>query len=512
MLLMAGPRLLYKVYSMKNLFIAFVCLFASLSMVAQGNVAVLGADTVIVANDSLAIQNDTLAAVVGDSLMQAGDTLPEFTETVENEDTVPVMVADSQMVTVSDSAVRDFFLSRLDSLVAHYDTLNVDMSNVDGVERTNPTFVRLFMRPTLYRSVLGQNYFSDINFSDNSTDSQLAVDSKRSQIIDGLLLDLYKNNPSRVWATEDEIRKEKSVDNTKNQQVAGITMTVIQPIAMPENLTGDLKTKVVKPNYWRTSGAFGINYTQHFYSDNWRSGGENTKNMLVNMEFKLNYDDKKKIKFENHLEAKLGFYTAPSDTLHSVKTNQDLLRFTSKLGYKGWKDIYYSVKAQVWTQFMPYYDANKADFRSNFMAPFNANFSFGIDYKPKISKGTLSVYLAPLSAYNYRFVRYGHLAVAHYGIRNGRHHYEDFGTILEVNSTLQLLKNFTWKSRLYYYTTYKRVEHDWENTLSFSFNKYISASMFIHTRFDDKARSQYSDDYGYWQLYHNMMLGLTYTW
>jgi hypothetical protein len=340
----------------------------------------------------------------------------------------------------------------------------------------------------------------------------LAVDSKRSQIIDGLLLDLYKNNPSRVWATEDEIRKEKSVDNTKDQQVAGITMTVIQPIAMPENLTGDLKTKVVKPNYWRTSGAFGINYTQHFYSDNWRSGGENTKNMLVNMEFKLNYDDKKKIKFENHLEAKLGFYTAPSDTLHSVKTNQDLLRFTSKLGYKGWKDIYYSVKAQVWTQFMPYYDANKADFRSNFMAPFNANFSFGIDYKPKISKGTLSVYLAPLSAYNYRFVRYGHLAVAHYGIRNGRHHYEDFGTILEVNSTLQLLKNFTWKSRLYYYTTYKRVEHDWENTLSFSFNKYISASMFIHTRFDDKARSQYSDDYGYWQLYHNMMLGLTYTW
>ena len=501
-----------KVYSMKNLLIVFACLFASFSAVAHGGKFVLGGDTVLVANDSLAVKNDTLVAVNDDPSVFADDTLSADTGFIAKGDSLSLTDADTLPKLAADSAVRSFFLMRLDSLVAHYDTLNVDMSNVDGAERTNPTFVRMFMRPTLYRSVLGKNYFSDISFSDNATDTQMAVDAKRSQVIDGLLLGLYKNNPSRVWATEDEIRKEASVENTKNQQVAGITMTAIQPIVMPENLKGELKTKVVKPNYWRTSGAFGVNYTQHFYSDNWRSGGENTKNMLVNMEFKLNYDDKKKIKFENHLEAKLGFYTAPSDTIHSVKTNQDLLRFTTKLGYKGWKDIYYSVKAQVWTQFMPYYDANKTDFRSNFMAPFNANFSFGIDYKPQISKGTLSVYLAPLSAYNYRFVRYGDLAVAHYGIRQGRHHYEDFGTILEVNSTLQLLKNFTWKSRLYYYTTYKRVEHDWENTLSFSFNKYISASMFIHTRFDDKARSQYSDDYGYWQLYHNMMLGLTYTW
>ena len=198
--------------------------------------------------------------------------------------------------------------------------------------------------------------------------------------------------------------------------------------------------------------------------------------------------------------------------MHSIKTNQDLLRFTSKLNYQGMKNFYYTVQAQVWTQFLPFYDANQTNYRSNFMAPFNANFSFGIDFKPTISKGSLSVYLAPLSAYNYRFVRYGDLAVAHYGIRKGRHHYEDFGTKLEVNATLKLLKNFTWKTRFYYYTTYARVEHDWENTFSFSFNKYISAEMFIHSRFDDKARSLRSDDYGYWQLYQNMMLGLTYTW
>jgi hypothetical protein len=36
--------------------------------------------------------------------------------------------------------------------------------------------------------------------------------------------------------------------------------------------------------------------------------------------------------------------------------------------------------------------------------------------------------------------------------------------------------------------------------------------MFLHSRFDDKARSQFSDKTGYWQFYQNMMLGLTYSW
>ena len=420
------------------------------------------------------------------------------------------IVADTILSDDGRSSVKSFFSARLDSLVAKYDTLVID--NSESEEYTNPTFMRMFVRPTLYRSVLGGDYYKDIVFGEFAQGTRLGDDAERSSVIGGVLLNLYKNNPSRVWATEDELRKEVTANDVNTQQISGIILPTIQPIEMPDNVQGDLATKVVKPNYWRTSGGFGVNYTQNFFSDNWHRGGENTKTMLVVANFKLKYDDKKKVQFENNLEAKLGFYTAPSDTVHSVKTNQDLLRFTSKLNYKGMKNFYYTVQAQVWTQFLPFYDANQTNYRSNFMAPFNANFSFGIDFKPTISKGSLSVYLAPLSAYNYRFVRYGELAVAHYGIREGRHHYEDFGTKLEVNASLKLLKNFTWKTRFYYYTTYARVEHDWENTFSFSFNKYISAEMFIHSRFDDKARSLRSDDYGYWQLYQNMMLGLSYTW
>ena len=442
-----------------------------------------------------------LAVVANIKVFASGGTLYECNDTI---------VADTLLSAGSQSDVKSFFTARLDSLVAKFDTLAIDSTETE--EYTNPAFVRMFVRPTLYRSVLGEEFYKDIVFDGAAQGTRLGDDAERSRVIGGVLLNLYKNNPSRVWATEDELRKEITANDVNTQQISGIILPSIQPIEMPDNVQGDLATKVVKPNYWRTSGGFGINYTQNFFSDNWHRGGENTKTMLVVANFKLKYDDKKKVQFENNLEAKLGFYTAPSDTVHSVKTNQDLLRFTSKLNYKGMKNFYYTVQAQVWTQFLPFYDANQTNYRSNFMAPFNANFSFGIDFKPTISKGSLSVYLAPLSAYNYRFVRYGDLAVAHYGIRKGRHHYEDFGTKLEVNATLKLLKNFTWKTRFYYYTTYARVEHDWENTFSFSFNKYISAEMFIHSRFDDKARSLRSDDYGYWQLYQNMMLGLSYTW
>ncbi|MBQ4038866.1 MAG: DUF3078 domain-containing protein [Bacteroidaceae bacterium] len=497
-------------------------LCASFSVSAQqqdsiliNNLSTAVNDTVLTNDTTLLSGSDSIIVTKQDSVATADTIAVSQEEKIAANDSIAGDSIGEIAANTADSTfnIKRTFELQLDSIIARYDTVIVDLSNIDGIERTNPTFIKLYMRPTLYRSTLGGSYSKDIKFDNTAEDTQMEADAKRRKVIDGMLLQLYRNNPSLVWATEDEIRKETTLsDEDKFNHMSGITLNAIPAIVMPESVTGDLKTKVVKPNYWRTYGGFGINYTQNFFSDNWHSGGENTKNMLVNVEFKLNYDDKKKTKFENHLEAKLGFYSSPSDTVHSIKTNQDLLRFTSKLNYQGVKDFYYTIQAQVWTQFLPSYDANQSDFRSNFMAPFNANFSFGIDYKPKISKGSLSVYLAPLSAYNYRFVRYGDLAVKHYGIRKGRHHFEDFGTKLEVNGTFQLFKNFSWRTRLYFYTTYSRVEHDWENTLSFSFNKCISASMFIHSRFDDKARSQFSDKTGYWQFYQNMMLGLTYSW
>ena len=165
------------------------------------------------------------------------------------------------------------------------------------------------------------------------------------------------------------------------------------------------------------------------------------------------------------------------------------------------------------SQSLPNYPTNSHDFVSNFMAPFDANFSVGLNYKPTWEKFRFEIYFAPLSAYNYRFVRYGDLAWQRYGIRQGRHHKEDFGTQLVITVPQQrIFKNVDWYSRAEYYTNYSRTFFQWENKFDFSLNRYLTASLSLHARFDDSAPGLYDKDLGYWQIKEFLTLGVIYSW
>ena len=61
---------------------------------------------------------------------------------------------------------------------------------------------------------------------------------------------------------------------------------------------------------------------------------------------------------------------------------------------------------------------------------------------------------------------------------------------------------------MYGFTSYKRVEYEWENTFTFQFNKYISTNIFVYPRFDDnRARD---DDFGYWMFKEYCSIGFNY--
>ena len=47
-----------------------------------------------------------------------------------------------------------------------------------------------------------------------------------------------------------------------------------------------------------------------------------------------NYNNKQKVKWENRLELKYGLQSSRSDSLHSFKSTEDLIRLTSNLVYK----------------------------------------------------------------------------------------------------------------------------------------------------------------------------------
>ena len=66
-----------------------------------------------------------------------------------------------------------------------------------------------------------------------------------------------------------------------------------------------------------------------------------------------------------------------------------------------------------------------------------------------------------------------------------------------------------WRTRLYGYTTYKRAEFEWENTLTFQLNKFISTNIFLYPRFDDSRKR--SLRYGYWEFKEYASIGFSYS-
>ena len=72
-------------------------------------------------------------------------------------------------------------------------------------------------------------------------------------------------------------------------------------------------------NFWTHKGNGYVQFTQHYISDNWYKGGESTNALLSGLVLEANFDDRQRIEFENKLEIKLGFVTAPSDTVHGLR-------------------------------------------------------------------------------------------------------------------------------------------------------------------------------------------------
>lgn len=402
------------------------------------------------------------------------------------------------------SSAYRYFDKGIDRIVKESET------NVPAEEdRTNHVYSRLFSSPVLYESVVGKAFAGNGDNEGEST-GMLAMDEKRSAVIDGMMIDLYASHPDKVAMTEEELRKEV----VQPREDGGMSkITYVQPeVTLPDNVSGGMPTTVVKPNYWTTSGRIGLKFTQNYISGNWFQGGESNNTMLGEFDFDVNYDDQDRITFKTHFDVDLGFATTKADTLHSFKTNTDRLRIESTFGYKLVKNLDLSAKMKLESQSLPNYPTNSPDFVSNFMAPFDANFSVGLNYKPTWEKFRFELYVAPLSAYNYKFVRYGDLA-SRYGIRQGRHHKEDFGTqVVLTVPTQKIFKIVDWYSRAEYYTNYSRAFFQWENKFDISLNRYLTASLSLHARFDDSAPGLYDDEYGYWQIKEFMTLGVTYSW
>lgn len=397
--------------------------------------------------------------------------------------------------------------SYTDSLRNYKQMLDTTSINIPDSDRDPRTFY-IFAPATFYYSVA-----KDLLQTNDDNQAKQPYDSSRD--MDRIMMNIYLNHPNLVAKSERSLNRIGSVHKEMDAPIKNKVQLVTKADALPieeddeERFNLPMEIVVKKPNFWKYSGDYYLQMLQNYVSSNWYKGGESNYSMVASVTMQANYNNKQKVKLDNKLEMKLGFQTSRGDTLHSFKTSEDLIRYTGKLGLQASKKWYYSLQLIAYTQFMRGYKSNDKKVYSDILSPLNINLSVGMDYNVVWfnKKLTGNIHLAPL-AYNFKYVGRKELATR-YGLDEGKHTLNDFGSECTVDLTWAFTNTIKWKTRLYGYTTYERAEVEWENTISFQFNKYITSNLFIYPRFDDGAKKD--ESHGYWQLKEYMSIGFAYS-
>lgn len=368
------------------------------------------------------------------------------------------------------------------------------------------------------KSMEGYDLLSPLTFYRDKSGSIFGLDQNGNlyrTTVDKAMIRMYLEHPEFVQETEKELIDAGGIDIKQEapvtQKVNFVEQEAVEnaPVILSQpDEPFDIVT--VKPNFWKYAGDYSLQFLQNYISSNWYKGGESSYAMIGAVALQANYNDKDKIKWDNKLEMKLGMQSSDGDTLHSYKSSEDLIRFTTKLGIQASKRWYYTLQGIAQTQFTHGYKKNDAFVYSDFMSPFTFNLSLGMDYKLEWfnKRFTGTVNISPIAG-NYKYVDRLDLSKRN-GIDEGKHSLLDYGSTFTADLQWKFSELIKWQTRLYAYTTYSRALVEWENTISFQLSKYISTKVFIYPRFDDSVSSRHAD-YGYFQLKEYWSLGFNYT-
>lgn len=373
---------------------------------------------------------------------------------------------------------------------------------LDTGMRYAPPFFRLLTPGTLYdapmRQAFSVSWTPALPAKADSVPSLMGEglkDRGRSVLEEGnrMLMQAYVRVPWLISLTERDLDEAGGLKEEVLPELPEISR--LAGNEMDLDLARDVDTVrlvVRRPNFWKFRGDYSFQFTQNYFSENWYQGGDNNYTMLALATMEANFNNKEKIQWDNKLEMRLGFQTSKTDEKHKVKTNDDLLRFTTKIGYKATTHWFYTLQVQAYTQFYPSYNANSDVVSSDFMSPFNLVVSLGMDYKLELKRFKGSANLSPV-AYNFRSVSRKSL-YGNFGLDPGRSMYNNFGPNITVNYSWEIWKNIKWDSRIYWFSNMEMTDVEWENTFTFTINKYLNSKLFLYPRIDDSSENYRNED------------------
>ena len=256
------------------------------------------------------------------------------------------------------------------------------------------------------------------------------------------------------------------------------------------NASDQLHGVTLGRKYWFPGLESNIQFSQTYISPNWHKGGNSALALHSKQLLRLSYE-KDKVNWLNELEWRIGLNAEIRDSLQGYNISDDLLRLRSNLGIKAFKGWYYSLDVEARTQAFEQKSEDKTVIYSAFASPLTLTAGLGmkwvVDNKSKTHYGRrfrLDLNIAPL-AYDFKWSARKDIDMTRHGFEEGKNIYSAIGSMLRANMIWDFTDTFAWESRLYYNTSYKRVETEFENSLVFAFSRYISTRINVLLRYDD---------------------------
>jgi hypothetical protein len=273
--------------------------------------------------------------------------------------------------------------------------------------------------------------------------------------------------------------------------------------------------------YWTSSFTSDVKFSQAYVSPNWHKGGSSNFNVLSRSQLHYDYA-KDRVQMKNLIEINASLYTTSNDTIHDYRFSDDIFRIYSNVGYRAFSKWFYTMDFEFKTPLFINYQENTRFMQTALLSPFIVNLGVGMKYDltqkftRKDRAVAVALNLAPLS-FSYMYSMRDTIDLGRHGFpvdaATGRYEHvlSKFGSTLRFDMTVKPNRNVTWKSRLYYFTSYDRIIGEFENSLDLAISRYFSTLINLHLRYDDGVDKR--DDYNtFLQTNEVLSFGFSYKW
>ena len=398
------------------------------------------------------------------TLIQSADTIVDSQPLGLSPKVQEVLLVNSQYSNIS----PDSLLAEVDSILKSADE-EVVLSTV------NPIFIDW---------VFGT--LPSVSVTPNDADSIIvSLRAQAKSFVRATALELYAYHKSQLPELSD--LKINQMHHTKKETL------LLNLDSLNRTRASNLRVDLPEMSRWSKGAKFQVHLSQNYISSNWYKGGESNLAATMYAMGYFNYDNRKGLQWDNKAEWKLGLYGMASDSLRWLRVNEDLLRLNSKLGYKAFKNFYYTAEWDFQTSLFNTYKSNTYIRTSGPFSPIRMSLSAGIDYK---YKSIVSVFLSPLS---YKLIYVADMRIkdgvlpeeniAHQvGITDGTRQSNQLGALIRTDFDYDFNESIGMEIHFSLFGAYagkiKGVEVGCEMIGNFKINRFLSAKVSLYPRYD----------------------------